>query len=256
MERRSNRWHVRLSGEDSDGDGHGDSDGDGNRGDWLGLGALLAAVLLGYHALVRPRLLTWGATADEVDRRLPGDDLVPGPGAETTRAITVDAPAAAIWPWLVQLGQGRGGMYSYTWLENLAGARMHNADRVLPDHQELAVGDTVRLYPEDSALERCVPSMEALPILTVELVEENRTLVLRGVDGGTWTFHLEPVGRETTRLLVRGRTPRGASPGERLFRYLVYELPHFVMERGMMRGIRLRAERRAGGAAHRSGWTM
>lgn len=78
--------------------------------------------------------------------------------------------------------------------------------------------------------------------MTVEKVDHGRTLVLRGHDGGTWTFHLEPIDDGTTRFVVRGRAPQQSLLG-RIVRYLAYELPHFVMERGMMRGIKTRAER-------------
>jgi len=203
-------------------------------------------VLVVYHVAVRPWHRFWGTTAEERRRRLPGDEFVADPTAETTRAITIRAPVEAVWPWIVQLGQGRGGMYSYTRLENRIGAEMHNADDVLPEYQTVAVGDEIRTYPGDSLVERVWPSMHAVPVSTVVLLERGRTLVLQGFDGGTWTFHLDPLDAETTRFVVRSRTPRGASLPVTLFRHLVYEFPHFVMERGMMRGIRSRAERHAG----------
>jgi hypothetical protein len=198
-----------------------------------------------YHRFVRPWHLEWGATDEETERRLPGDDLVPTTSSETTRAVTIEAPCDEVWPWLVQLGQGRGGFYSYSWLENLAGADIHNVDRVVPELQGLEVGDTIRMATEDYWLQ------SPLTTMTVERIDPGRTLVLQGYDGGTWTFHLEPIGAETTRFVVRGRTPADQSVVDRVVRYLVYELPHFVMERGMMRGIKARAERsdHAGSAA-------
>src|SRR5829696_8726318 len=98
-----------------------------------------------YAFVIRPWHLRWGATGEEVDKPLPGDDLVPEPGIESTRAITVEAPAGKVWPWLAQVGQDRGGFYSYEWLENLAGAQMHNADRVHPEWQHRDVGEIVFL---------------------------------------------------------------------------------------------------------------
>lgn len=82
-----------------------------------GLGAAAA-----YVAVARPWLRRWGATPDELEKPLPGDELVPDPGVVTTRAVTIDAPVEEVWPWLAQIGQDRGGFYSYEWLENLAGA--------------------------------------------------------------------------------------------------------------------------------------
>lgn len=198
---------------------------------------LTATLLVVYHHFVRPWHLEWGATDEETERRLPGDGLVPTVSSETTRAVTIEAPCDEVWPWLVQLGQGRGGFYSYSWLENLAGADIHNVDRIVPELQGLEVGDTIRMATEDYWLQ------SPLTTMTVERIEPGRTLVLQGYDGGTWTFHLDPIGAGTTRFVVRGRTPANQSVVDRAVRYLVYELPHFVMERGMMRGIKARAER-------------
>ncbi|MDS0474850.1 hypothetical protein [Natrinema sp. 1APR25-10V2] len=172
-----------------------------------------------------------------MSRQLPGDDLVPEPGDETTRAVTVEAPSDRVWPWVVQLGQGRGGFYSYTWLENLVGAEIHNVDRIVPELQKLEAGDSIRMVREDYWFQSPVTSM------TVERVDPNRTLVLQGHDGGTWTFHLDQLDDETTRFIVRGRKPKNRTAIGYVLRYLTYELPHFVMERGMMLGIKTRAER-------------
>jgi hypothetical protein len=198
---------------------------------------ITGALLLVYHRFVRPWHLEWGATDEEIGRRLPGDDIVPTASSETTRAVTIEAPCEEVWPWHVQLGQGRGGFYSYSWLENLAGADIHNVDRIVPELQGLEEGDSIQMAREDYWLQ------SPLTTMTVERIDQGRTLVLRGYDGGTWTFHLDPIDAETTRFIVRGRTPANQSFGGRIGRYLVYELPHFVMERGMMRGIKARAER-------------
>lgn len=205
-------------------------------GTWAALVAM-GLLVSAYHLVVRPWYLNWGATDEESTRRLPGDDLVPTASSETTRAITIEAPCDEVWPWVVQLGQGRGGFYSYSLLENLAGADIHNVDRVVPELQHLEVGDSIRMAKEDYWLQ------SPLTTMTVERIDQGRTLVLRGYDGGTWTFHLEPIDAETTRFVVRGRTPANQSFLDRLVRYLAYELPHFIMERGMMRGIKARAER-------------
>jgi hypothetical protein len=85
-----------------------------------------------YALLVRPRCLRWGATGQESGALLPGDDLIADPDLTAARAITVRAPASGVWPWIAQLGQGRGGFYSYDFLENLAGCDVHSADRIVP----------------------------------------------------------------------------------------------------------------------------
>lgn len=198
---------------------------------------LLAGVVASYHVVVRSWHRTWGATDEEVSGQLPGDDLVPEPSDETTRAVTVEAPSDDVWPWIVQLGQGRGGFYSYTWLENLVGAGIHNVDRVIPELQDLEEGDSIRMVREDYWLQSPITSM------TVVRIDPGRTLVLQGHDGGTWTFHLDPIDEESTRFIVRGRKSRARTGVGYLLRYLTYELPHFIMERGMMLGIKTRAER-------------
>jgi hypothetical protein len=85
-----------------------------------------------YPVLFRHRCLTWGSTPDEVARVLPGDELLADADIVSTRAITIDAPPNAIWPWLVQMGSGRGGAYTYDWIENLFGLGMHSATEILP----------------------------------------------------------------------------------------------------------------------------
>lgn len=107
----------------------------------LTMGALAPWV---YALAVRPWLVRRGASDDEVRRPLPGDDVVPEPAAPSTCAVTIHAPAAEVWKWLVQIGQGRAGFYSYDWLENLAGIDSHSADRIEPAWQSLAEGDFAR----------------------------------------------------------------------------------------------------------------
>jgi hypothetical protein len=87
------------------------------------------AATVGYARLLRPWMKTWGTRPGEAEKELPGDETVPDPGLEQTRAITIGAPAEEVWPWLAQLGQDRAGFYSYRWLENLAGCRMPEVAR-------------------------------------------------------------------------------------------------------------------------------
>ncbi|MEM8532269.1 MAG: hypothetical protein AAGF95_15595 [Chloroflexota bacterium] len=112
----------------------------------LVLGGTLAASA--YWLLLRPWYLHWGATDIDCERRLPGDDLIPRPYTQSTRAITIAASARDIWPWIVQIGQERGGFYSYDWLENLIGLDIHSADRIRPELQHLQVGDLIRFAPD------------------------------------------------------------------------------------------------------------
>ena len=94
----------------------------------------------------------WGATAEEQAADLPGDDIVPTPNLRTTKAITIQAPPEAVYPWLLQIGVDRGGMYSYDWLENLFGLQVHSVDRIMLEYQQVAVGDFWRFTPADFPL--------------------------------------------------------------------------------------------------------
>jgi hypothetical protein len=195
-----------------------------------------AGVLVGYLAFARTRQLRWGATDDEASDALPGDRILADSDLVATRAITIAAPADAVWPWIVQLGQARGGFYSYDLLENLAGCRIHNADRIVPEWQHIAVGDEVRLHPEVA--------------LTVVAVNPGRALVLRGaVPVGdvpapydfTWAFIVAERQDGTTNLVVRERYAY-----TRKWAALLVEpvaVISFLMSRKMLRGIRDRAER-------------
>jgi uncharacterized protein YndB with AHSA1/START domain len=175
-----------------------------------------------YALRLRPWLLAWGATEDELQKAVPGDELVPDPGNQSTRAITIDATAEKVWPWLAQIGQDRGGFYSYEWLENLAGCRMRNADRIHPEWQEREIGETVFLHPATG--------------LKVALFEPKRVLALQN-----WgAFVLKPTDDGRTRLIARSRGQRGLAS---LAYTLLLEIPHFIMERKMLLGIKERAER-------------
>ena len=196
-------------------------------------GLAVGAAALSYPLLLRKKCLTWGATPDEVSRPLPGDELMPDADIVATRAISIAAPPSAVWPWLVQMGSGRGGAYTYDWIENLLGLAMHSADQVLPQFQQLKVGDELELGP-------------GRPKMRVEVLEPERTLTVRFGDGTwVWIFALTPEG-EGTRLISRNRisTP-GAAPLARLFTLYLMEPGSLVMEVRMLKGIRERAERLA-----------
>jgi hypothetical protein len=209
----------------------------------------LALTALGYVALSRAGRRwhrTWGAGAGEAAEELPGDDLITRAALQTTRAIDIDAGTGDVWPWLVQMGQGRGGFYTYTPIENLIGARIRNLDRIEPSLQKLEVGDRIRLTPE-IYLGR-IPGQ----YYTVREIRPPRTLVMSQElpTGGlsSWTFELRPLDGGRTRLLVRGRSSAPAGAREKIARELeltVLEPGYFLMERGMLRGLRTRAERSA-----------
>src|SRR5581483_9649054 len=187
----------------------------------VALGTAFPAI---YLLALRPWHRRWGATTEEVQMPLLGDERVPEPGYEHTRAVTVAAPTEAVWPWLVQIGQGRGGFYSYDWLENLAGCDIRSADRVHPEWQDPRPGDTV------AVLRGWGPKLAA--------VESGRALVIEN-----WgTYAVRPLDAHTARLIARARQPRGWPAVAYL---LTLEIPHFIMERRMLLGLKERAERAA-----------
>jgi hypothetical protein len=167
---------------------------------------------------------------------------------ESTRAITVRAPAREVWRWLVQLGQNRGGFYSYDRLENLAGADIHNLEQIVPEMQHLKVGDFVPMAP----VEWGVP----MGGFTVVAVERERAIVWRqgwpedveklsssdAQSRGTWAFVLEEIDKGTTRLILRERGGHKPRMRDVIFNYLFIERQHFIMERRMLKGIKERAE--------------
>ena len=199
-----------------------------------GAAAAAAVAVATYPVLWRRWCLTWGATADEVSAQMPGDDLMPSPDLISTRAITVEAPPSAIWPWLVQMGSGRGGAYTYDWIENLFGLGMHSANEILPQFQDLKVGDVLPLGSENA------------PRMRVEVVDPERALVVRSSDGNwVWAFGLYPEGKHT-RLVSRNRIKMpGGSALARVGWVFVMEPGSLVMERKMLLGIKQRAERLA-----------
>jgi hypothetical protein len=199
----------------------------GNIAGWVFLVYLAVLVVL------RPWHLTWGATSAELDMSLPGDGLAPRVAA--MHAVTIDAPVSAVWPWLVQIGQDRGGFYSYTWIENgLLGAGIRNTDRINPEWQQLGSGDFVRSARRDWLGGRFADKTG----WWVAEVEPERSITLIG-----WgTFALLPVDSGTTRLVIRSRAGDGGFLSAPLD-VLLFEPGHFLMERRMMLGIKERAER-------------
>jgi len=193
--------------------------------------ALGAGIAVATYPLWREWCLTWGATRDEAAGPLPGDGLLADPAIVTTRAISVGAPPAAIWPWLVQMGPGRGGVYTYDWIENLFGLGVHSVDEILPEFQDLKLGDSQRLGKRGA-------------VLRVAVLEPERSLVYRSDDGNwVWAFALVPAGN-VTRLISRNRIalPGATAATRALYTYLM-EPGSLVMERKMLLGIKRRAER-------------
>ncbi|WP_110241578.1 hypothetical protein [Nocardioides gilvus] len=172
-----------------------------------------------YALLLRPWLRRWGASQAERTASYPGD--IERPLFTTTRAVTVHAPAHEVWSWLVQIGRDRGGFYSYDWLENLAGCRLRSASRVHPEWQHLDAGDSLEVFPGYAT--------------TIEAIDPPRSMLI-----ANWgAYVVEPVTPHTCRLIARSHAERGLAGAAYI---LFIELPHAIMERRMLLGIKERAE--------------
>ena len=196
-----------------------------------------AAVALLYAA--RRYYRNWGTTKEECRSWLPGDEMIGRPAVQSTEGVWIDAPTTAIWPWLVQMGQDRGGLYSFESLENLAGLHYHSADQIHPEWQRIAPGDIVRLAPKG-----WLGLREGLTV-SVEQVIDGEAVVLRGTPpnfpwDAVWSFHLQPRWEDRCRLLVRTRA-RLRRPGEVLLTELAGPAAALIT-RGILLGIKRRAE--------------
>jgi hypothetical protein len=197
----------------------------------IGAGLAATAALPAYYLLVRSWHARWGATDEEVERGMPGDDLVAGAWDVSTRAVTIQATPADIWPWLVQMGYQRGGMYSYDWIDQ----RMGILDRpstweILPEFQHLEPGDVI--------------PMGSGPSWPVKSVEPYRSLVLDirqpGVDT-SWSIGLYRLDSARTRLVLRIRV-RLAPLMQLISFFPISDFGQFLMARRMLLGIKERAE--------------
>ena len=202
------------------------------------VGVLAGLTLLAVVVTVAlmPWMDRWGATSTEISTAFPGDELVSSPRITYTRAVTVDASPEEIYPWIVQLGAEKGGMYSYEWFEtNFLRCRLINADRIHEEWQDLKVGDHMKMCP----------GTFGPPPYEIAIVEPNRAIVMGHRDQGTWVevwqFNLVPQGGGSTRLVIRSR-----NSAEGLL-WDVIRPGEFIMMRGMMLGIKARAESMAQG---------
>ena len=198
---------------------------------------------------VRPWYLRWGTTSLEAVSTLPGDEIVPTAASRETRAITVHASVDRVWPWLAQIGQDRGGFYSYDLLENLVGCRMPTTDVLRPERQTWQLGDKLWMYPPDKAGGIGFATLRSYtPGRSLGFATRMSGTPLSAPENGSWSFALVPLGDSATRLLMRGRGAPGRSLLGVAFDRSIFEPAHFAMERRMMIGIAQLAE---GGSRHR-----
>ena len=211
------------------------------------LAALEGAVLIVWNLIATPFIgrsrLRWGTVGTEATDSLPGDELVPEPKWSYTLGVAVDAPPEDVWPWIAQIGQGRGGFYTYQTLENMVGCKITNTTEILSDHQHPAVGEDIHLHP-------------TAPPMRIEIVDPPNALVLFGspADVGaeeswgvsTWQFVVNPGDDDGSRFLTRGRSDHTPDWKSRLAfgRFPVGAIT-FVMSRKMMLEIKRLAEQDA-----------
>jgi hypothetical protein len=202
------------------------------------LAAFAAAAAGVYARFVLPWHVRWGASDDEVRMPLPGDEIAPLPSMASTRSISIRAKPEEVWRWLVQIGQGRGGLFSYDWLENLVGSDIHTLREIRPELQHLAAGDEIRMGPE------------GYPFFRVVDVAPRQALVLQAADPKTgrpapasWSFVLLPQGRHT-RLVTRQRNQFEPTVANFVLWRVVTEPASFVMEQRMLRTLKELAEGR------------
>lgn len=207
------------------------------------ISAMLAGIALAaaFAKRVRPWYSHWGATDAELMREMPLDERVPHPRLNTTRAITIEAPPEAIWPWLVQMGDPpRAGYYSFTWIERMAGLKIANRDEILPQFQTVHVGQT----------------LDRNGTMVVQAVDPGRSLVLGPPPSveqvkATWAFALYPIDSRSTRLVTRVRSDWAydemirSTPIYTWPVYLLIEPGAFIMEWKMFHEIKRLAEGRA-----------
>ena len=201
---------------------------------------------------VRSWYRRWGATQAEIRRALPGDELVLHPKGEYTHAITIRASAAEVWPWLVQLGQSRGGYYSYELLENLVGCGIRNADQIIPEFQNLEVGDRISMHPK-AGYPYVVAAIEPGRALVLQIRVDTQTKKAFDLSdtmpdeylNQSWTFFLEEPDQGKTRLISRSRNYWNQSLANTLVFGILGPIS-LVMDRKMLLGVKQRVESTTG----------
>jgi hypothetical protein len=207
-----------------------------NRRIVFGAGIFVVVALLAYMLIIRPWHLTWGATAGEVSRAMPGDELVPNPSFNATRAVTIEAGPEDIWPWLLQMGYLRAGFYSYDKLDNKG---IPSAERILPELQDLKVGDKIPVA--DGAFVKVVS------------MRPSQSMVWQFETGAwgnsTWAWGLYRKDENHTRLITRLRIKYNwLSPS--IFGMLIVDVVELVMMRKCLLGIKRRVETAGSSPGH------
>ena len=210
--------------------------------------SLISALLI--SPFLRSKFRKWGSTEEELSRELPGDDLVKDVKGWYSHAITIKTAPANVWPWIVQLGQNKGGFYSYELLENIVGCNIHNVDEIVTDFQDTVVGDKVAMTPKSTpyvvtAIDpgRAFVLQLRVNLQTQETVDIAEPLPEKYQDS-SWLFFLEEIVGGDTRLITRSRNDWNQSRANTFF-YSIFGVISMVMDRKMAQGIKKRAEKAA-----------
>jgi len=211
---------------------------------WQGIcGASVMAFAL-VTPFLRQQRTSWGGKDSELYSKLPGDDIISHPKWQYTQGISINTTTDKVWPWLVQIGQGKGGFYSYEMLENLVGCKIHNTEKIIPEYQKLKPGDNIMLHPKVP-----YPVAEVREGNTIVLHYDSRT-GQKQVSGtkpsnyfeSTWLFLVTKQGNQSSRLISRFRIDYNLSTQNRIAYGYFVEPVSTTMQKQMLKGIRKRAE--------------
>ncbi len=209
----------------------------------------IVIILAGYLTIFLKTFRShWGLSRDTAGRSFPGDEIIPEPKAQFTHGVEIDAPTSCIWPWIAQIGQGRGGFYSYELLENLSGLGIYNADEILPEFQYPKLGDKIPFSDKDAyPLIVCKPG-SAMAIETCIDLDTNQLYdptigTPQNFLHLTWLWYIEPLDKNRSRFISRNRAVTSSTLKNRLLFGFLMEPIIFAMDRKMCLGIKKRAER-------------
>ena len=190
----------------------------------------------------------WGLRKEELTRTFPGDEIIDQPKSQFTHAINIDAPVEAVWPWIAQIGQGRGGFYTYEALENMTGMEIRNADIILAEFQDPKVGDLIPFSPTDAyPLVMCETGRAmaigfCIDLNTKKIINSNQKLS-DNYSQISWLWIVEPIDSQHSRFYSRNRVDYSSSFKNKLLFGPLIEPIVFTMDRKMCLGIKKRAEK-------------
>lgn len=213
-----------------------------------GIEGIIIAIACYLTFFLKPLRNRWGLTKSEANRSLIGDEIIKHPKVQFSHGITINAPTSAVWPWIAQMGQGRGGFYTYEALENLAGLNISNANKILPEYQEPRIGDLIPFTPTDAYPLVFCESRHAM-VLGVSLDMDTGKLfdpeefTPDNFFRLSWLWYVEDLGENRSRFISRNRLTYSPSLANKLLFGWMMEPIVFTMDRKMCLGIKKRAER-------------